>query len=554
MIDDRPPAYAYQGDGVTTIFPFPASVENPRNIKVALTIGENETVLNYGQDYQVTLIQSTETLPTGEVQLLISAPATGTIITVARVTPIDQEVMFSKQGPYFASMTEGAFDKLTAIAQELGLASRGAIIRIVSLEDQVIYLTEGDKYLQRQINAEVLARTQGDSLLQGQLPGKADKSYVDSSLDGKANRIHLHSQSDIDGLTAALQGIGTALNTKASKDLATQFVAGLMSATDKSKLDNMSGSGAPIATLTVPGVVKPDGVSITIDPNGTIHSTGGGGGVTVHNALSGRDVPDAHTLGSISGLIDALAGKAPTTHSHEMSQVNGLATALASKAAKTELNDYALVTALTDGLASKADAAATAAALSEKASTAVATPSANGLMSSSDKIKLNNLTNSTIIGEIRLLPFRYTDLPTGWHYCNGGGYSTSSAVGQALAALPTAFKSDWGITVSGTTIYLPNLFSGTDGYFLRAVNGSTRQVGSKQADALQNMTGYVGSVVQYATPNGVFQISGASPGGVAAGTAVLQTAYMNAALQVRTAAETRSMNIGMTPAIYLGVA
>lgn len=40
----------------------------------------------------------------------------------------------------------------------------------------------------------------------------------------------------------------------------------------------------PIATTLAIGAVKPDGTSITIDPDGTIHSTGGGGG--------GATIPD----------------------------------------------------------------------------------------------------------------------------------------------------------------------------------------------------------------------------------------------------------------------
>lgn len=39
----------------------------------------------------------------------------------------------------------------------------------------------------------------------------------------------------------------------------------------------------PIATTSVVGVVKPDGTTILIDPDGTIHSVGGGGGGTTHS-------------------------------------------------------------------------------------------------------------------------------------------------------------------------------------------------------------------------------------------------------------------------------
>lgn len=39
-----------------------------------------------------------------------------------------------------------------------------------------------------------------------------------------------------------------------------------------------SGGGIPIATTSYPGIVKPDGTTITISSDGTIHSVGGGGG------------------------------------------------------------------------------------------------------------------------------------------------------------------------------------------------------------------------------------------------------------------------------------
>ena len=53
-------------------------------------------------------------------------------------------------------------------------------------------------------------------------------------------------------------------------------------------------------------------------------STSGGGGVTVHNDLTGRTASDAHPTSAVTGLDAALAGKAATVHSHATSDVTGL--------------------------------------------------------------------------------------------------------------------------------------------------------------------------------------------------------------------------------------
>lgn len=162
-------------------------------------------------------------------------------------------------------------------------------------------------------------------------------------------------------------------------------------------------------------------------------------------------------------------------------------------------------------------------------------------------------------GDIRLMPFRYNGLPGGWYYCNGDQYALTSAVGLALSALAATFKSDWGITVSGSNISLPNMFySDGRGYFLRAVNGTTRQVGGVETDAIQNITGYIqnkhDSLFYANQSNGAFY-SGGSTGtrGNGGGGDCTNIFYFDASRQVRTASENRSLNVGTTPAIFLGV-
>lgn len=164
------------------------------------------------------------------------------------------------------------------------------------------------------------------------------------------------------------------------------------------------------------------------------------------------------------------------------------------------------------------------------------------------------------IGMISMLPHRFIQLPFGWYFCNGTRYPNTSPVGIALNALSAEFKADWGITNNGTTTNVPNWFH-TDGRgpVARAVNGSSREVGSVEDGAVQNVTGAFASK----GPNwiGFNDISGAfygdSPSVMGSGGASSVTmsgnVYLNISRQVPTANEVRMINRGMTPAIFLGV-
>lgn len=150
------------------------------------------------------------------------------------------------------------------------------------------------------------------------------------------------------------------------------------------------------------------------------------------------------------------------------------------------------------------------------------------------------------VGDIRFLPFRAVDLAThcpGWYFCNGDQYTLTSPIGSKLNTLPANFKSDWGITVSGGNISIPNFFY-TDGrgYFFRAVDGTTRQVGSVQQDAFQNHTHQLVTARYRNGAGSGFNIwiddVSASTGGANSG---------------RFDNETRALNVGTTPAIFLDV-
>lgn len=175
------------------------------------------------------------------------------------------------------------------------------------------------------------------------------------------------------------------------------------------------------------------------------------------------------------------------------------------------------------------------------------------------------------VGDIRFLPFRATALPARWYFCNGDRFDETSPQGLALAALPEAFRNDWGITVDegGGGISVPKLFfSDGRGYFFRAVDGGERQVGvgDVEDDQMRPIKGSFGQAVGtistnpagfYSYADGAFKLfryhnyygwNGGS--GVASYSVELNSATLG---QNFSGIDTHGLNIGMTPAIYLGV-
>ena len=142
------------------------------------------------------------------------------------------------------------------------------------------------------------------------------------------------------------------------------------------------------------------------------------------------------------------------------------------------------------------------------------------------------------VGTIALLPFRPSELPSGWYFCNADRYPLTSLQGTVLNGLSDNFKADWGITANAETISLPDMFH-TDGrgYFIRPVDGA-RQVGSIELDEFKQH-----NHVQYGA-NDYHNASNGSLSVQARGTVVSRDTGGN---------ETRPINVGMTPAIFLGV-
>ncbi|MCL1888878.1 MAG: hypothetical protein FWF99_00035 [Desulfovibrionaceae bacterium] len=162
-------------------------------------------------------------------------------------------------------------------------------------------------------------------------------------------------------------------------------------------------------------------------------------------------------------------------------------------------------------------------------------------------------------GDIDFKPWRNTELPFGWYYCNNDRYGLATKQGQVLNGLSANYKADWEITISGTapnqTINVPNMFY-TDGrgYFLRA--GVTP--GVIETDAMQQLTGGINNLTSRAgvATSGVFTTTSSSTSALyssSSGTYTHHHVYFAASYQARTSTENRSLNKRMTPAIFLGV-
>ncbi|PXZ06307.1 hypothetical protein DKK70_10020 [Gilliamella apicola] len=176
------------------------------------------------------------------------------------------------------------------------------------------------------------------------------------------------------------------------------------------------------------------------------------------------------------------------------------------------------------------------------------------------------------IGEFRLMPFRAGELPFGWYFRNGDNYLLSSPQGRALNGLSANYKRDHQITIKEIDgqqyINVPSAFAPDGrGFFERPANGTTRQVGSAEDDAIRNLYGEIHHIFHWkdTVPNGVFRKFRNDDGSglnnrnypvtchVSDSDYPEQSVLFNASWFVPTAHENRPLNIALTPTIYLGV-
>ena len=187
-----------------------------------------------------------------------------------------------------------------------------------------------------------------------------------------------------------------------------------------------------------------------------------------------------------------------------------------------------------------------------------------------EQITTANINRFVPIGDQRLMPFRRDELPFGWYFRNGDNYLLSSPQGQALNNLSVNYKSDHKITIKTINgqqyINVPTAFAPDGrGFFERAVNGTTRQVGSWEDDAIRNIKGSIPNGpgravighenITKGEHDGAISVYHCDDDWLQVGPRRMRWAFFDfdASRVVPTAHENRPINVGMTPAIYLGV-
>lgn len=576
MLEKTASGMVYLGGEGQTVFPIAFPFLESSHIRAEVRDGRGGAkILAAGIDYAVNLVSEGN----GELILLGEALAEGSTLYINRRLPLTQEIMFHNQGPNSPRAIEEAVDKLTMIAQQLQTGIDGclALPEGTTSEDVQEALAETDAVL-----SEICGKLRG---MEADLAGKAERGHgheqsavngLPGALAGKAAVVHGHVMSEVAGLAAALAGKVDDDDPRLSRTPVAAHAASHAAGGDDPLLP------AAIGALPLPPA---DGKSYLAVAGGWVEyiapsgDGGDGEGTADHSQLANRDAADQHpqsaiqhltrdltdirsridTLdGSCQSLSAALAGKAGT--SVATTEIDGLMAA----------SDKLSLASLAENVA---DAAARLAGLGGMA--VVADAPANGKAHARQDGGWTEISLSAggsgegggLAGEIRLLPFRSGELPVGWYFCNGDRYGVATGQGAALSALPANMKTDWGIVAAEGAINLPDLFSGGNGCFLRPVDNLTRLPGSVQTDAIRNITGSysntstIGMVRTGSTADSV--VSGAFAAGtldkalsvyqVNVGAGKVGDLLFDASGSVPTAHENRPVNVGMTPAIYLGV-
>lgn len=217
-----------------------------------------------------------------------------------------------------------------------------------------IALLDGDKASK----AEVALKAN-----QTEVDTKASLDYVNTQLATKASTSSVNAQL---ATKANSTDVASALALKEDKttigdldDLTTEVKTSIVDA-----INSIGVVETPIATTSVAGKVIPDGETITVDQDGTIHSIGGGGGggTTDYSLLtnkpqinsvelSGNKSLSSLGLMSATDINTALSGKANASTTYTKTETdNAISVAVADKADADDV---------TTALSAKADVATT---------------------------------------------------------------------------------------------------------------------------------------------------------------------------------------------------
>lgn len=324
----------YNGNGSTTVFSYGFRILSESHIRVVLgREGSVDAELLLGSNYTVSGVGA----PGGGSITVLSAPSVGETITILRDVPFTQDTDLENQGAYYAETVENALDLLTMRDQQLQEQLDRAIKAPASSDG------EGTEF-NDQLVADVT-----------RLAKSADAIDVlaDVAEDIPAVAGISESVSVVAGIADAITGAAAAVK------VSEKYFTG-DGVTEAWELDRFPGDPENVL-LWIGGSIQGTsdyslaGKFLTVSPpveNGIeirtlimtlMSSSSGGGGSGEGNAatlngqagafyLSRANHTGAQAISSVSGLGDALDGKAPANHSHEISQVSGLSSALASKA------------------------------------------------------------------------------------------------------------------------------------------------------------------------------------------------------------------------------
>lgn len=109
----------FTGDGVNVSFPFTFKVFQTSDVLVVLTdLNGNETTETLTSQYTVALNSNQDSSPGGTVTML-SAPASGYLITIGSQVPQSQVTTLTNTGGFFPTVINDMLDRVTILVQQL---------------------------------------------------------------------------------------------------------------------------------------------------------------------------------------------------------------------------------------------------------------------------------------------------------------------------------------------------------------------------------------------------------------------------------------------------
>lgn len=210
------------------------------------------------------------------------------------------------------------------------------------------YLKANKSELARKANQSDVDLKANKSDVALSLQEKADLDYVNVNLNSKVSKNEFNNALDLKVDNDVVGNL---------EDLNTSQKGTLVDAINSINIEKL-----PIATIDSVGMVKPDGTTVTMDKDGTLHAVGGGGsgsGTTDYNALSNKPtINGVEVKGSLSlddlklmsktDINNNLANKANKVDVYTKEEIDiDIKVPLANKANKNYVDN---------GLANKADA------------------------------------------------------------------------------------------------------------------------------------------------------------------------------------------------------